>query len=130
RCSDPIVGDRRSLAISCAWTTTTRARFVNLSNISPAPQIPNRRYFLCTACLLTRSACAICCQDQPWARALPTCSPSSDSSSPRRDATAASPTAGSLLDAAAATCVASVMPSTYVDRVLVSTKVDSAMLAG
>src|SRR3954447_17874621 len=88
-------------------------------------QSPDRRYFLCTACRLTARASATCCHDQPCARAFATCSSSSDSSSRRSDATAASPTAGSLLDAAAATSVASLMPSTYVDRLRLSTQVDS-----
>ena len=76
-------------------------RFLRLSSPSP--------YFLCTACLLTPSWSAICCHDQPSARAFSTCSRSSDSSRARSEATARSPVAGSALDAAPASSVASVI---------------------
>src|SRR5688572_2198402 len=78
-------------------------RSLRASSLRPPP------CFLWTACLLTPSASAICCQDHPRVRALSTCSASSDSSSARSDATAASPTAGSLLAVASARSVACVM---------------------
>ena len=70
--------------------------------------------------LVTPSLAAICCQDQPLARAFSTCSASSTSTSPRRAATAASPTSGSWLLVAAATWVTSLeatspMTSIYID---------------
>ena len=52
---------------------------------------------------------AICSHVQPWSRALLTWRSSSRSTSVRSDRTAFSPTAGSLLLAADATCVVSVM---------------------
>src|SRR4051794_5240789 len=66
-------------------------------------------YFLCTACRVTPSSWAICSQVQPWSRALVTCSASRRSTSVRRDRTARSPTAGSRLLAADATCAVSAM---------------------
>src|SRR4051794_6909540 len=74
-------------------------------------------FFLCPACLLTPSSPAIASHDQPWWRALATWSCSRPSSSRRNDATARSPTEGSLLLADAASCVASLMKSTIVDGV-------------
>src|SRR4051794_23744832 len=66
-------------------------------------------YFLCTACRVTPRSWAICSHVQPWSRALPTWRASSRSTSVRRERTALSPTAGSRLLAADATCVVSVM---------------------
>jgi hypothetical protein len=60
-------------------------------------------YSWCTACLLTPSTSAICCQLQPSSRARRTCSSSTASSSVRSDAAARSPTAGSLLAVCATT---------------------------
>src|SRR5690606_23574984 len=82
-------------------------------------------YFLCTACRLTPSSAAISCQDQPWTRALRTCTASSCSSSRRSAATARSPTRGSRSPARAARSVASVIMSIYVDTALPSIKVDN-----
>ena len=90
------------------------------------PRIRREPCFLCTACLLTPSTSAICCQLQPRSRALRTCRASSDSSSRRSEATAASPTAGSRLAVASASSVASVIvASTYIDDVILSTEVDA-----
>src|SRR5258705_4110499 len=72
--------------------------------------------FLCTACLLTPSASAISCHDQPWWRALLTWSTSRVSDSLRSATTARSPTRASVLLAASARSVASVMLSIKVDR--------------
>src|SRR5262245_64634795 len=58
--------------------------------------------FWWTACLLTPNRLAICCHDQPSARALSTCRASSTSARPRRAATARRPTSGSWLAVAAA----------------------------
>src|SRR5215207_2259758 len=92
---------------------------------------PNRRpaYLWCTACLVTPSRAAICCQDQPLARAFSTCRASRTSTRPRRVATAASPTSGSWLLVAATTWVtsleaASPMKSIYIDCLPASIAVD------
>src|SRR6266508_2993104 len=68
----------------------------------PGPARARGPCFWCTACLLTPSRLAMSCQDQPLARALPTCSASSTSSRPRRAATARRPSSGSWLLVAAA----------------------------
>src|SRR5215216_7482055 len=92
----------------------------------------NRRpaYLWCTACLVTPSRAAICCQDQPLARAFSTCNASRTSTRPRRAATAASPTWGSWLLVAAATWVtspgaASPMTSICIDFCPASIVIDS-----
>jgi hypothetical protein len=74
------------------------------------------RMFLCTAWRLTWSSRAMSCQDQPWSRAFSTWSASSRSSRRRKAATDRRPTAGSRLPAAAASFVASLMTSIYVDK--------------
>src|SRR5262249_36877883 len=71
--------------------------------------------FWWTACLLTPSASAMSCHDQPSRRALTTWSASSRSSRRRRASTARSPTLGSVLLAAAASSCASFIASTYLD---------------
>lgn len=70
------------------------------------PSRPRRtRCFLWTDWRVTPNTSAIACHDQPSARALSTCSSSSSSTSCRNDATAANPTAGSrLLAAASSSC--------------------------
>src|SRR6476469_3751692 len=80
----------------------------------------------CTACLDTPSAAPTCSQDQPRSRALATCSASRRSASVRSDATAARPTAGSVLSTAPARSRVSCadMASTYVDGSVLSTDVD------
>src|SRR6266540_564645 len=65
--------------------------------------------FWWTACLLTPSRLAICCQDQPLARALSTCRASRTSSRPCRAATARRPTSGSRLSMAAANVATSLL---------------------
>src|SRR5215211_5870609 len=97
---------------------------------------PNRRpaYLWCTACLVTPSRAAICCQDQPLARAFSTCRASRTSTRPRRSATAASPTSGSWLLVAAATWVTSLeavspMTSIYIDSLLTSIAIDTSSRA-
>ena len=80
---------------------------------------PNRRpaYLWCTACLVTPRRAAICCQDQPLARAFSTCKASRTSTRPRRAATAASPTSGSWLLVAAATWVTSLEAASLITSI-------------
>src|SRR5262245_5243287 len=75
-----------------------------------------RPCFLCTACLLTPTACPISSQDQPCRLALSTWSASRRSTSCRSAATACRPTRGSGLVEANAASTASVILSTYIDR--------------
>src|SRR6266511_938390 len=75
----------------------------------PRPRSRRRVYFLWTLCLLTPRCSAISCQLHPWALALPTCRASRLSRSRRRAATARNPVAGSLLPAAVASLVASLI---------------------
>ena len=82
----------------------TCARAARSSGRKP-PEVP--AYLWCTALPVTPRRAAICCQDQPLARAFSTCKASSTSTRPRRAATAASPTSGSWLLVAAATWVTS-----------------------
>src|SRR6266508_2201214 len=77
----------------------------------PRPRSRRRVYFLWMLCLLTPRCSAICCQDHPCVLAVPTCRASSFSSRCRRAATARRPAAGSLLPAAFASLVASLMPA-------------------
>ena len=110
--------------------TTSRAAVVNRSNIK-LPSIPSGQRpacFLCTACLLTSSASAISCHDQPCRRALPTWSDLEGLQQlAQRDHGPQAHPRTSVLPAASARSVASVMPSTIVDRPgSPSTHVDSA----
>src|SRR3954465_4022001 len=61
----------------------------------------------CTACLLTPRAAPISCHDQPCSRACATCSASRRSTSARSEATALSPTVGSVLSTDSASFIAS-----------------------
>src|SRR5919198_6721078 len=118
--ADPAVAQRPGLVLR---DRHGRARVLGEALEHQPSNLLRRPCLRWTACFDTPSATPISCHDHPRSRALATCSASRRSTSARSEATAASPTCGSVLSTAPArsrvSCAA--MASTYVDERRLST---------